>query len=1709
MSTGQLARHRSSSSSSRPADRTTTPMNPYQFDELFEPCAATASIFLYAQGSTIICLHHDTLAIDRRFEMHQERILFLSVDNVSERGAGRLVVSYDAGQTAIVWDLFTGDEIARFASYEPIRVAAWMKNGNVAFGKPIAHGVGEVLVNVTQATRKGTSSYLSLPHQSISPREQSLTLSQLSLQQQIAKLMLSAWHASSTKQKSDMLAIQTLDGDLRIWSIAKPPTAETPKVIRMLKRTDSVNQGPNWIAWSKNGRVLQYAEGETWAWDVRTKHVSCEPIPTIEGVRGLANYGPTAALFTLGPNYTIQQYDMNPPALVKNVQYYPMGPPPVPAKVPTNTAQINPHSIPGTAPPVTEPRAIEPSRGPVNLSTIQMTTNEIHAIELAQQARSDMLSPVSSRSITESMSSRIPGTAPPVTEPRAIEPSRGPVNLSTIQRTTNEMHAIELAQQARSDMSSPVSSRSMTESMSSRSSNPYHYQRTQASYSSRAASGTTFSTISPSMLGRESFFSGGSSVFPQTASMTSAGRRSRGSRLRQEVLLSPDSKYVDLFPRTRARLSTVQYKPPQALDQENATADDLRKQMLDVVFGWGDDIEPLVRDELNHHQPGSTSAVLLAKWLGEVDTDQMAAIISAGNVSSSDWMMLALSSMGGQSSAGKMGQAFVQRLLQQGDFHTSATVLLGMGDREDAVEVYVSRSFFMEAILLTCLVFPTDWQRQAHLVRRWGEFVVENSQQQLAIRCFQCTGVEPPMPWASPSLRSQSTPSQASQSVISMLSPPISPPSANKSPAPGRMTTQKASLKVITSFGPPDKAQFKFPGLKSDDRTPTNAPGVTPIAESAISPGGTPGGFLRPHVRNKNNRSMTPGGHRNRLPSIGETPIDSSMPLFPRPSKLPTPNDSGSDVEKERFPESQPQPDDNRKKDESEPLLLLSSARYEPSSAVSGKSPMTAVPNPSIENVLLPDPSADAFTAFREREKSKARNASKDRKPDGLHIRMPSNHIPGTFVSPAGTGSVTSDSRGSRAFSELRSNGSLSERLDARSDTKSPPLSGQSWASAKSPSVSGRSIDQYISSLEEAGYRSKRTKDVSGRRHKSREGREHKSRSKPRTKDHSQDRGRNNSKYIRPGKRSPSSPIPMTPDDLHRYTEDARLGNVDAQFTDTRSPGMDSRHGRDHSQHSKAVSNLRSGSKASEYSNRTVRHISPDEYYDSQLGSEVSYVQSKASSRRISPNDLLDPNGRGRSKSKGDGSMTRSPSSPLPSTDQARLYQRSEDEDERMRLVDANRQRLRSAHRSTSRRAKERGTSARRDPSPDRRHRKQSRNRRSGNEVPREPQSAIEPRMTTDEMFAIGADRYRESYERLQRKEVAARELEARRESLARRPEVPEIPHPADLYSSRPSIAMRSQTDLSNSPTSWGGHPTIVQQQQQRLPSTSFNPREFENRAASVGPYGLPATPKAMRHPRYSAKDDSRIPEVPELPDTLAPLNQSYATGQPMMELPRSMSAPIPHQQPPPPPTNLPSHPAFHKALRADRKHSNFSPLGEIGQHRRRPSMESHPPVVSIDETLHAADSTVQITTIEPPPLLPELQHLYANHNNSNGNSNMPIPPPPPPPPPPAFPTDPSHHSTSSGSGVGVISIAIDDQAGEHVIEVPPPLDSRTRSPPPPTIVRTNSDHKRGRSDQFKNGFKGFTDRLRSTSRGRNNAKSPEQVNNTPSPYESVPPLYF
>lgn len=67
-----------------------------------------------------------------------------------------------------------------------------------------------------------------------------------------------AWHGTSSKQKTDMLATQTADGDLRVWSVPKSPQHETPTIIRALSRSDIRQPGPSWFAWSKNGRLVQY-----------------------------------------------------------------------------------------------------------------------------------------------------------------------------------------------------------------------------------------------------------------------------------------------------------------------------------------------------------------------------------------------------------------------------------------------------------------------------------------------------------------------------------------------------------------------------------------------------------------------------------------------------------------------------------------------------------------------------------------------------------------------------------------------------------------------------------------------------------------------------------------------------------------------------------------------------------------------------------------------------------------------------------------------------------------------------------------------------------------------------------------------------------------------------------------------------------------------------------------------------------------------------------------------------------------------------------------------------------------------------------------------------------------------------------------------------------------------------------------------------------
>ena len=551
---------------------------------------------------------------------------------------------------------------------------------------------------------------------------------------------------------------------------------------------------------------------ETWSWDVRTKNVTYEPIPTVEHVQGITSYGATGVLFTIGPNYSIQQYDLDRCVMTANVQ-------------------ILPPSLGGT--PFEEDQAGRP-------------THEDN----------DLTSPA----------------------PQVL-------------RTNSEIVRIR-----------------HTNAQKERLSNLYGNEDPDPS-------ATSFTGDTRTMRDPQPMYPSARSV----RSTTSKGSKSqRKSRLRQEVVSSPnENDPVDLFVYTRARLSDVPYKQAQPELGPNVTTDDLRRQMLSVVFGWDADIRDLIRDELRHHVPGSRSAAYLSKWLND-DPEQLASFIGTNeSTPDQDWIVLALSGLSPKSNR-KAVQAFAQKMLVMGEAHTAATVLLAIGDRNEAIEVYVSRNYYLEAILLTCLATPHDWQRQSHLVRKWGEHVVANSQQQLAIRCFSCTDLEPSEQWTSPISLFNSPTSNLGSALdaarsplpnLSSVAPPtIMPPRGNyretqtpiampPPPTPlraaltsgQRMTAKTSALTLITSFDTTN--QYVFPGLKVEARSPTNG-SVTPIAESAIprsalSPIGGHGSFGRNHGMRSISSLLSPrpgtagGLHRSRLPSIGETPVDVNPPSFP------------------------------------------------------------------------------------------------------------------------------------------------------------------------------------------------------------------------------------------------------------------------------------------------------------------------------------------------------------------------------------------------------------------------------------------------------------------------------------------------------------------------------------------------------------------------------------------------------------------------------------------------------------------------------------------------------------------------------------------------------------------------------------------------------------------------------------------------------------
>ncbi|OBT60821.1 hypothetical protein VE03_09797 [Pseudogymnoascus sp. 23342-1-I1] len=1731
---GQLARNRAlslgsgrSSKGGRAASMADFSMPDSKLARDFEPSDATASMFLYAQGNTVVCAHHDTLTIERRFSRHKEEVLILVVDNVSERGAGRLVLSYDAGQTAIVWDLMTGDEVARFASYNSLSVAAWMRNGNVAFGN--AQG-NVILFEPSTSEHISARTIDQVPITALAPSADCRTyaigyqngslliaslqprftiLHNLTTSRAPSPIVTLAWHASSSRQKSDMLATQTHDGDLRVWSIAKSPSSnDSAKVVRVLKRNENSIPGPNWLAWSKNGRIIQYSEGETSSWDVRTKNVTYETVPTLEHVKGIAIYGPGATLFTLGRSNTAQQFDLNsPPVLVANVQH------------------------PANLLPPSPPVSIEEQQKGIVASSSSLSEIPINVD--VSESDEDHMSPLA--------------------------------------RIAREMDKLEEQQQYGPDRSGTLSPASSAASSTSRSSAGSRPRRHGGSVLSRGYSDHTLMSPGSSLHSREpSVISSRDSysVSSVSSSQMSGRSRPRASRLRQEILRSPEDKIVvDLFKFTKSRLSDIPYAHPQVPQNKGMSHHELRRQMLNTIFGWNGEADDLVRDELSRHPMGSPNRLLLTKWLGDIDTDIMAT--SSESMTASDWMLLALSGIGGQTSQQKVARAYVQRLLEKGDVHTAATIMIGMGDQNDAIEIYVSHKCYMEALILTCMVYPADWGRQTQLLRKWGEWAVQHSQQQLAIRCFSCTEESPAeSSYASPSAQSL-TFSPLSSSIPEMLSPPLSPPGVVPR-GPQRNMAKTAALKLVTTFGEKSSKSKFFGG--EDERTPMGNVG-TPIAESALSPSGDAStAFLRPGQRSVLNtpasaRTATPGGYqRNRLPSIGEMPTDVT-PIIKMPTvTMPTPRDqTANDAIAYAHARKSSQPE----------TIQLSAATYQPTSRAATASPMM---QRMVRNANpLPSPSPDNFTEIK--QESRARNGSRGRKPDGLHIQWPpmESIITGDYMT---TPELSAPSR--RATPSARS---VAGSVSSAGGASSRSYKSHSKAGDASP-MTGRSLDPYISSLDSATHYAKQKAKQERQASRDKKSRGRSSSATGKGRDASLERGRSGVRYIKPAKRSPTSPVPMSPEDLRD------LGAVGfGDEPDSYSVSSSRQKGRDGSQ-----ATARPGSKASS----RIRRMSPEplKFTDSRPGSRLANRQA---SRRTSPDASLNGrDGRGRSKAR-DGSLMRSPSSPLPMSSEAAKYRRDEDDMDDTRSAFSNRERQRSRQRSASRK-RERASS--RQPSPERRRRERSTSRHTNGRSSTKPEddqrrrlrSVSHARASSD--LKVG-DLSTMKTERQLKKEAAARELEERRRSLARRPSAPPILHPEQLSPPLPRPNSRSEFLRSSTYPSPRDLPprsqTVDPETQRGSPRGSpfmhgHNRSQSTMQQSPAVAIGLPATPKAMQHPKFDPEGKD-IPDVPQIPESYSPIPQlsmgslnamAYAPAEDYAPLPqttfaplpkttyqaaprhippRSMSAPIPEEPifPRTLPSALPTHPAFHAALppsarRLNNSSQDYQASYAPAARQVNPSSDAAPGTLGygtygmggIDAALHSGSGSNNMIPPPPPPppappILRELMHLAQ-------------PPPPPPAPLYRYGAATDTNSLVSGvsltsSGSGVIEIVMDDEdtspqhspkhspkhiphSHQHPPPPPPPpappapagMQQQVPQPggPPVSMMRHSTaqsldanarGHNRGRSgndNSLSNRFRSATERMRSASRGRNGANDRNARTMSPpmeiSPYESLAP---
>lgn len=917
----------------------------------------------------------------------------------------------------------------------------------------------------------------------------------------------------------------------------------------------------------------------------------------------------------------------------------------------------------------------------------------------------------------------------------------------------------------------------------------------------------------------------------------------------------------------------------------------------------------------------------------------------------------------------------------------------------------------------------------------------------LTCHSFSCTGQESTEPWSSPSA-AQVTFQSLNQSIPEILSPPLSPPGVSHGPQ--RSIAKSSALKLITTFGD-QGAKSKFFAAGDGGQTPIAA-GVTPIAESAVSPGGhdPTTAVLKPSSRSTLNtptssvRVTTPGGFsRRRLPSIGEVRGEAPPPV---PALQAQPQRSH-----QRQPSSEEQYNAG-----------LSLAR------AATASPMMMRDSHRRKEAPPPSPSPESFVALMAQGRS-SRNGARDRVPDGIDLKLQSMDaaMAGEVTSPEQ--SVTSSTR-FHWPTRRRGPGSIASSVTSNSSA---------GRSHRGRPVGAKSLNNYISSLDTAQdhHNRQRSRESSRSRQDDRNARSQersRSRKGTATREVSADRGRAAARnYIpKPAKRSPTSPIPMSPEDLINLSTPRNDDPVIPLRLDVAEPPT-----------------VRKVSQ--------IRRSSPNSMRASSRPS--SRDRRRKSPERRPPALALDTRGRG--DGRGEGSIMRSPSSPLPMSAQGHFFG-SDDENDYKAAVDAQ-ESFRNRHNRS------RGLKDQASPAVSRaRDRSESRRR---NKVPGDLETQLPAvQMTTAVVEAPkGAGDLKQILtERQLKKEAAARELEERRRSLAQRPSAPPIPHPHELspIASRPPTAFEFATQPS----------APLHDIPQRSATADFA-RGSNTRSGSRPVIGLPATPKAMR---LQFETDNRAkPSVPPIPSVWTKTSPpSSGQGSPA-KVPEDAAKPSPQAAPDAAPSLLtllpstvyspPSRPNIPRCMSApiaDEPSSSFSSVHQPSGHSRQGSSgrKMSTPDVSmrgIDQMIGGGrhsrrasrDDYIPPPPPPPPPMLKELQHLAT---------------PPPPPPAPLPGAKPQVYG-----GQGTIEIVMDED--DNVPAAVPANDANVpilAAPAPP-----QTRHARGRSISDKENsiasrISRATDRMRSASRGRNSStlgsrtKSPEQT----SPYESVlPPVSY